>query len=59
MLRRAGAFAPPLNSTIFWPERNDSDNVIESKWRKWAERESFKRCLMTVACKILSYAEMP
>jgi hypothetical protein len=45
MLRRAGAFAPPGNASIFWPERKDSEAVLESKWRKWGERESFKRCL--------------
>lgn len=43
MLRRAGAFAAPRNPSIFIPDRSDSEPVLESKWRKWAERESWKR----------------
>ena len=43
MLRRAGAFAAPRNPSMFIPDRSDSDSVLESKWRKWAERESWKR----------------
>lgn len=55
MLRRAGAFAAPGNPSIFVPERNDSDGVLESKWRKWVERESWKRLaplnLISMFCK--------
>jgi hypothetical protein len=42
MLRRAGAFAPS-NQMSADPRLEDSEAVLESKWRKWAERESFKR----------------
>jgi hypothetical protein len=43
MLRRVGAFAAPRNTSHLIPERNDSDAVNNSKWKKWVERESFKR----------------
>jgi hypothetical protein len=43
MLRRAGAFAAPRQPLPFVPERSDSEAVLESKWSKWAERESYKR----------------
>jgi hypothetical protein len=48
MLRRAGAFAAPRHPSIFIPDRSDPDPVLESKWRKWAERESWKRYLLNV-----------
>ena len=43
LLRRIGAYAAPKMLSIITPERNDSDEVIESKWRKWVESESWKR----------------
>ncbi|KAF8865705.1 hypothetical protein BDZ45DRAFT_684227 [Acephala macrosclerotiorum] len=46
MLRRAGAFAPVGNASLLVPSPNDSDAVLESKWRKWVERESFKRLVL-------------
>jgi hypothetical protein len=46
MLRRAGTFAPS-NQMPADPRLEDSEAVLESKWRKWAERESFKRCIST------------
>jgi hypothetical protein len=49
MLRRAGAFAPAANQSSADPRREDSKPVLESKWRKWAERESFKRLISTPA----------
>lgn len=47
MLRRAGAFAALRNPSIFVPQRSDSDAVLESKWRKWVEKESWKRYLLS------------
>jgi len=47
MLRRAGAFAPVANQPSTDPRLEDSEAVLESKWRKWAERESFKRLAST------------
>lgn len=47
MLRRAGAFAALRNPLIFVPHRSDSDAALESKWRKWAEKESWKRYLLS------------
>jgi hypothetical protein len=49
MLRRAGAFAPAANQSSADPRLEDSKAVLESKWRKWAERESFKRSISTPA----------
>lgn len=46
MLRRAGAFAALRNPSIFVPLRSDSDAVLESKWKKWAEKESWKRYML-------------
>jgi hypothetical protein len=43
MLRRAGAFATPTKHSVLIPDLGDSEAVLESKWRKWVERESFKR----------------
>jgi hypothetical protein len=47
MLRRAGAFAPAANQSSADPQLEDPEAVLESKWRKWAERESFKRLIST------------
>jgi hypothetical protein len=49
MLRRAGAFAPAANQSSADPQLEDPEAVLESKWRKWAERESFKRLISTPA----------
>ncbi|PMD39393.1 hypothetical protein L207DRAFT_634003 [Hyaloscypha variabilis F] len=46
MLRRAGAFASTANLFSADPRLEDSEAVLESKWRKWAERESFKRLVL-------------
>lgn len=46
MLRRAGAFAPAGNASLLIPTSNDTDAILESKWKKWAERESFKRLVL-------------
>ena len=43
MLRRAGAFTTPENQLSVDPRYEDSEAVLESKWKKWSERESFKR----------------
>lgn len=43
MLRRAGAFSDQHNLRLIVPAKDDSKAVLESKWAKWVERESFKR----------------
>jgi len=43
MLRRAGAFAASRHPSPFIPERTDTETILESKWKKWAEMESYKR----------------
>jgi hypothetical protein len=39
MLRRSA----PRISLTFVPEHTDSESVLESKWKKWADMESWKR----------------
>jgi len=43
ILRRAGAFSEQHNSLATAPREDDSEGLLELKWRKWAELESFKR----------------
>jgi len=35
--------AAPRDSELLIPEQSDSGERLENKWRKWVERESFKR----------------
>lgn len=46
MLRRSGAFAAARPSPALVPEKTDSGAVLSSKWKKWAERESYKRLVL-------------
>lgn len=43
MMRRAGAFAARDSLSTFIRTYEDSETVLEAKWTKWAEIESFKR----------------
>jgi hypothetical protein len=52
MLRRAGAFAATRNESLLSPSIEDSQAVLESKWRKWAEKESFKRFILLSTIRI-------
>ncbi|KAH6684053.1 hypothetical protein B0J14DRAFT_693318 [Halenospora varia] len=46
MMRRAGAFAARDSLSTFIPTYEDSKTVLEAKWTKWAEIESFKRLVL-------------
>jgi len=43
MLRRAGAFNDQHNSGVIIPGKEDSEALLELKWKRWIEVESFKR----------------
>jgi hypothetical protein len=43
MLRRAGAFAAPQETARLTPDPTDDGQYLESKWRRWVKRESYKR----------------
>ncbi|TVY84410.1 hypothetical protein LSUE1_G000461 [Lachnellula suecica] len=43
MLRRAGSFVGTRQTPFGGPQTSDSEAVLESKWRTWAEKESYKR----------------
>ena len=42
MIRRAGHFRRQRQAIVA-PQLEDVGIALESKWRQWAERESFKR----------------
>ncbi|KAK1731440.1 hypothetical protein CaCOL14_003707 [Colletotrichum acutatum] len=46
MLRRAGNFSAPPDSSVMIPTMTDSPEVLDSKWRKFAKRESYKRLVL-------------
>lgn len=46
MLRRAGNFSAPPDSSAMIPMMTDSPEVLDSKWRKFAKRESYKRLVL-------------
>lgn len=46
MLRRAGNFSAPPDSAALIPTLADSPDVLDSKWRKFAKRESYKRLVL-------------
>ncbi|KAL2884000.1 hypothetical protein SGCOL_000638 [Colletotrichum sp. CLE4] len=46
MLRRAGNFSAPPDSSAMIPTMADSPEVLDSKWRKFAKRESYKRLVL-------------
>ena len=43
MMRRGGVFGTPTGTEVVVPLESDTGHVLEAKWRKWAQRESFKR----------------
>lgn len=43
MLRRGGIFSLPPDTEALIPRSSDEGKVLEAKWRKWVQRESFKR----------------
>jgi hypothetical protein len=46
MLRRGGTFAAPQELTRLVPDPGDTGKYLESKWRLWIKRESFKRLVI-------------
>lgn len=46
MLRRAGNFSAPPDSPSLIPTMADPPDVLDSKWRKFAKRESYKRLVL-------------
>ncbi|RDW85611.1 hypothetical protein BP5796_03936 [Coleophoma crateriformis] len=46
MIRRSGAFGSQRSSSAIVPEMTDSATLLESKWKKWAEAESYKRLII-------------
>ncbi|TDZ29482.1 Nicotinate catabolism cluster-specific transcription factor [Colletotrichum spinosum] len=46
MLRRAGNFSAPPDSSSLAPALSDPPDVLDSKWRKFAQRESYKRLIL-------------
>ncbi|TQN68654.1 Nicotinate catabolism cluster-specific transcription factor [Colletotrichum shisoi] len=46
MLRRAGNFSAPPDSSAIIPTLADPPDVLDSKWRKFAKRESYKRLVL-------------
>lgn len=49
MIRRSGAFGHQKYSTPIVPTKDDSKELLQSKWKKWAEEESFKRYMAVLA----------
>jgi len=43
MLRRAGAFEDQHNLHFIIPRQEDSETLLDLKWKKWIEIESLKR----------------
>ncbi|KAL2276296.1 hypothetical protein FJTKL_00987 [Diaporthe vaccinii] len=46
MLRRAGAFSAPADSSALLPLDSDSPEALETKWKKFISRESYKRLIL-------------
>ncbi|KDN72417.1 hypothetical protein CSUB01_00100 [Colletotrichum sublineola] len=46
MLRRAGNFSAQPDSPTMIPTLEDPPDVLDSKWRKFAKRESYKRLVL-------------
>lgn len=42
-MRRGGMFAATADTQSLIPHESDTGKVIEAKWKKWIQRESFKR----------------
>ncbi|KAK8074660.1 hypothetical protein PG997_009323 [Apiospora hydei] len=46
MLRRAGTFSAPADTPALVPTPSDTPELLESKWRKFIKRESYKRLVL-------------
>ncbi|KAK8016531.1 hypothetical protein PG993_014720 [Apiospora rasikravindrae] len=46
MLRRAGTFSAPADTPALVPAPSDTPEHLESKWRKFIKRESYKRLVL-------------
>lgn len=43
MIRRGGIMAAPADNQALIPDESDTGQILETKWKKWVQRESFKR----------------
>ncbi|KFY28340.1 hypothetical protein V491_00522 [Pseudogymnoascus sp. VKM F-3775] len=43
MMRRGGMFGVTADAQSLIPHESDTGQVLEAKWKKWIQRESFKR----------------
>lgn len=46
MIRRSGAFGAQKINTSMEPRPDDSGSLLDSKWKKWTEAESWKRLIL-------------
>ncbi|KAK7999805.1 hypothetical protein PG990_012405 [Apiospora arundinis] len=46
MLRRAGTFSAPADTPALVPSPSDPPELLESKWRNFIKRESYKRLVL-------------
>jgi hypothetical protein len=45
MVRRGGMFGASTDAQSLIPLGSDEGPVLENKWKKWVQREAFKRCV--------------
>lgn len=43
MMRRGGMLGAPPDTQALIPHESDIGQILEAKWKKWTQRESFKR----------------
>jgi hypothetical protein len=43
MMRRGGMFGAIAETQALIPHESDTGQVLEAKWNKWVQKESFKR----------------
>jgi len=42
-MRRGGILGAASDTKALIPQESDTGQILEAKWRKWIQRESFKR----------------
>ena len=43
MMRRGGMLGMPVDTAALIPHESDIGQVLEAKWKRWIQLESFKR----------------
>ena len=43
MMRRGGMLGAAPDTQALIPHESDTGQILEAKWKKWVQRESFKR----------------